>query len=173
MPCKGGYRQSIEDSKRRAVEEREAERTDPFRALWSSLVKRGHFLPGGFESLSEPEKLYFAVGVLAGEVYNGGFDQYFFNSSGSDYLYAEKGLLAVGATRAFELLHIAKELLFPATAVPEDTKTRRQVLRDDPECTRLAQLDPKLDDLDREFWTDPEKLESRLRAFAREHGLVP
>jgi len=173
MPCKGGYRKSLEENKRRAIEEREADRTDPFRALWRSLVNRVYNLPGGFESLSEAEKLYFAVGVLEGEVYNGGFDQYFFNSSGADYLYAEKGLLAVGAAEALELLRQAKELLFPTTVVPVDTKTRRQILRDDLEGKRSGQLDPKLDALNRDFWTDPDKLEARMQAFAREHGLVP
>jgi len=79
----------------------------------------------------------------------------------------------VGAAEALELLRQAKELLFPTTVVPVDTKTRRQILRDDLEGKRSGQLDPKLDALNRDFWTDPDKLEARMQAFAREHGLVP
>lgn len=170
VPCKGGYRQSIEDSKRRAAEEREDERAHPFRGHWRSLVERVHNSPNGFDSLSEHEKLYYAVGVLQLEVYNGGFDQYFFNSSSSYYQYAERGLIALGATDTLDLLHQAKEMLFPGAPVSEETPTRRQALRSDAEG---KQLNPKLDELDNRYWADPEKLDSRLRAFALEHGLVP
>ena len=170
MPCKGGYRQSIEDSKRRVVEEREDERVHPFRRHWRSMVERVHNSPNGFDSLSEHEKLYYAVGLLQLEVYNGGFDQYFVNTSSSHYQYAEKGLTALGATDTLDLLHQAKEMLFPGTPVPEDAQTRRQALRGDAEGMRL---NPKLDALDHRYWADPEELDSRLRAFALEHGLVP
>ena len=61
-------------------------------------------------------------------------------------------------------------MLFPGTPVPEDTQTRRQALRGDAEGMRL---NPKLDALDDRYWADPEELDSRLRAFAIEHGLVP
>jgi hypothetical protein len=170
MPCKGGYRQSIENSKRRVAEEREDECIHPFRSHWRSLVETVHNSPNGFDSLSEHEKLYFAVSLLQLEVNNGGFHQYFFNSSSSHYRYAEKGLMALGATDALETLRQAKEMLFPSTPVPEDTQTRRLALRG---VTEDMQLNPKLDELDRHYWTDPEELDSRLRAFALEHGLVP
>lgn len=170
MPCKGGYRQSIENSKHRAVEEREDERVHPFRKHWLSMVERVHNSPNGFDSLSEYEKLYFSVGLLQLEVYNGGFEQYFFNSSSSHYQYAEKGLIVLGATDALDLLHQAKEMLFPGSPVPEDTQIRRQALRVDAE---EMPLNLKLDALDRRYWADPEKIESRIRAFALEHGLVP
>ena len=169
MPCKAGYRQSLEESKRRAVEEREALRSDPFRKLWVSLVARENGSPNGFDSLTEPERLYYSVGLLELEVYNGGFDQYFFNSSSSYYAHAEAGLALLGAAQALQLLRQAKEELFPAAAVPEDTKARRQALR----VPRSPELDSKLSGLDRQYWADPDGLEPRLQAFAREHGLVP
>ena len=168
MPCKGGYRQSIENSKLRAAEEREDERVHPFRSHWRSLVERVHISPNGFDALSEHEKLYYAVGLLQLEVNNGGFDQYFFNSSSSHYQFAEKGLIALGATDTLETLHQAKEMLFPGNPIPEDTQKRRLALRSDAEG---MQLNPKLDELDRHYWADPEELDSRLRAFALEHGL--
>jgi hypothetical protein len=170
MPCKGGYRQQIEESKRRAVEEREEERLHPFRGHWRSLVERVHSSPNGFDSLSEDEKILYAVGLLQLEVYNGGFDQYFFNSSSSHYQYAEKGLIALGAMDTLDLLHQAKEMLFSGKPVPEDTLTRRQALRSDAEG---KQFNPKLDGLNDRYWEDPEELDSRLRAFAFKHGLVP
>jgi len=96
MPCKGGYRVSIEEGKRYIRAERERRLTDPYRKLWVSLVEKVYQSPTGFDGLSHPQKLYFAVGLLEGDVYNGGFHQYFFNDSGSYYAYAEEGLIAVG-----------------------------------------------------------------------------
>jgi hypothetical protein len=172
MPCKGGYRQRLEDSKRRAIEEREAERTDPFRKLWLSLVDRVFNSPNGFDSLSEHEKLYFAVGELEGEVYNGGFDQYFFNSSASHYAYAEAGLVALGAIRTLDLLRQAKEVLFSASAVPTDTRMRRQALRD-AEALNSPERQRKLDLLDKDYCNDPDGLTHRTQDFARNHALIP
>ncbi len=85
MPCKTGTRKSIEAAKVRITEQREREISDPFRILWRELVRRVHQNELGFDGLSEPEKLYFSVGLLDGELYNGGFYQYFFNHSGSYY----------------------------------------------------------------------------------------
>lgn len=167
MPCKGGYRQSIEDSKRRILAEREAERTDPFRKLWLSLVMRVHDPSGGFGFLAHTEKLYYAVRLLDGEVYNGGFHQYFFNSSSTHYAYAEEGLIVVGADRTLELLLDAKELVFPGIGVPEATGERRQALRSLPRPNDL-----RLAELDSQYYKDPDGLADRIEAFAREHNLV-
>lgn len=173
MPCKGGYRETIDEAKRRAREEREQMHTDPFRKLWVSLVERADGPAGGFEMLSESEKLYYAVGLLELEVYNGGFHQYFFNSSGSSYSYAEKGLISLGAIQTVELLRQAKEILFPSMAVPLDTSARRRLIppdadRDEPP----PDWTQRLDELDRRFWADSENLGSRLKAFARGRELI-
>src|SRR5215472_8518696 len=107
QPCRGGYR----DSLLRAIEEREQAKNDPRRNLWVSLVRRVNQSSGFCDALSHEEKLYFAVGLLQAEVYNGGFDQYFFNSSGSHYAAAEEGLIVLGAFETLGLLHAAKEVL--------------------------------------------------------------
>ena len=173
MPCKGGYRETIDESKRRAREEREQMRNDPFRKLWVSLVERADGPAGGFDRLSETEKLYYAVGVLELEVYNGGFHQYFFNSSASSYSYAEKGLISLGAMQTLQLLREAKQILFPSMTVPVDTATRRRVIPLDAERNEsIPDWSHRLDALDRRFYADSENLASRLKAFAREHGLV-
>jgi Domain of unknown function (DUF4375) len=49
---------------------------------------------------------------LSGEVYNGGFYQYFDNTSADSYHYAELGLIRLGATHSLGLLQKAKEHLF-------------------------------------------------------------
>ncbi len=173
MPCKGDYRESIEDGKRRIREQREREITDPYRRLWLSLVEQVHHSPAGFDGFSQPQKLYFAVGLLELEIYNGGFHQYFFNDSGSSYTYAEEGLIALGAFQTLELLQEAKEVLFPDVSVPIKTGERRRMLPSYPEGDSLTPKWSKvLDDLDKRYWADSECITLRLKSFARNHGLV-
>src|SRR5260370_2494459 len=50
-------------------------RTDPFHVFYNSLIDRVRHSRGGFDLLSEPEKLYFTVMLLRNEVNNGGFHQ--------------------------------------------------------------------------------------------------
>jgi hypothetical protein len=118
--------------------------------------------------LSEAEKLYFAVQLLEGEVYNGGFDQYFFNSSGSYYRYAVLGLKELEAAQALALLEEAKQILFNSADVPEDPGHRRQLLRERSSVARTQCLEQ----LDKLYWKDPDGLWPRCEAFARKHGLV-
>src|SRR5688572_6762911 len=73
MPCKLGTRESIETSKRYYEE---LKKYDPFRELWRSLVDRVYHTGAGYEGLSSDERLYFAIRMLDGEMYNGGFHQY-------------------------------------------------------------------------------------------------
>jgi Domain of unknown function (DUF4375) len=173
IPCKGGYRESIEEGKRYIREEREKRLTDPYRKVWVSLVEKVYHSTTGFDGLSHPEKLYFAVGLLVGEVYNGGFHQYFFNDSGSFYSYCEEGLITLGAFQTLELLQKAKEVLFPDASVPVRTGERRRVLPSYPEGNSPT---PKwseiLDDLDKRYCADSEGIAILLETFARNHGLV-
>jgi hypothetical protein len=173
MPCKGGYRESIEEGKRQIREERERTLTDPYRRLWVSLVEQVHHSPTGFDGLSHPQKLYFAVGLLELDVYNGGFHQYFFNDSGSYYTFAEEGLIALGAFQTLELLQEAKEVLLPSVSVPVNIGERRRALPSYPEGNSLTpKWSKKLDDLDKRYWADSEGITLRLEAFARNHGLI-
>lgn len=165
MPCKNGNRQNIEQAKAYYQRERELEKTCPFRALWRELVDKVYRQPGGFEALSEYEKRYYAVNVLVGEVYNGGFEQYFDNSSGEHYRYAEAGLIQLNAVHSLSLLQQAKTQLFGAAAVPADRAKRWEI-------TEQYRDSADTDSLDTEFYKDPDQLTEKLEAFARETGLV-
>lgn len=167
MPCNTGTRDAIEQSKVYHKEQRELDRTDPQRLFWKSLVHRVHRAGGGFETLSEAEKKYFALNILLGEVYNGGFDQFFHNHSGEYYLVVSQTLLELGAQRTLRLLREAKEILFPGCEVPLNTRARRQHLASQP-----AGDSGRLEELDKEFWSDPDSLYEKLSVFAAAHKLL-
>lgn len=168
MPCKAGTRANIESSKIAAKRSRELDANDPFRIYWRRLVDVVYETPGGLSSLSELDLQYWGVGCLSGEVYNGGFEQYFNNSSGKTYRSAKRGLEAMGALTSRDLLQSAKQAVFGSGAVPEDTAVRRTVLA----AVQSEALQQRLDELDKQFWADPDKLSELSEAFAIRHGLV-
>ena len=102
---------------------------NPFFVLSNSITERVWGSPGGFNALSDPEKLYYALDLFQGEVNNGGFHQSFFNSSGSYYDLIENGLVTFDEPQALELLHQAKRIVFPETPIPADMEIRREQMR--------------------------------------------
>ena len=168
MPCRSGTRAQIEASKIAAKSERELDATDPIRIYWRYLVDTVYKTAAGLNALSEHELQYWAVGCLSGEVYNGGFDQYFHNSSASTYHAALRGLEAMGAVGSLLLLQKAKQIVFGFQDVPENTSARRDFLANTSSDSRQQ----RLDELDRQFWADPDKLAELCEEFAVRHGLV-
>lgn len=142
-------------------------RRNPFFVLGMSLVDRVWSSPdgSGFATLSGDEKLYYAMTLLQDEVNNGGFHQFFFNSSGSYYELIESGLVTFDEPKIQELLQQAKRIVFADVAVPAELRTRRERMRD---CATS-----QLDELDRRFYSLPDTLTPKLKAFAHEKGLLP
>ncbi|UFH51281.1 DMP19 family protein [Pseudomonas sp. KNUC1026] len=169
MPCKGGYRQNIEDGKLRGEEHRRY-LASAEALYWNALVGRVHHSPEGLSELALAEQHYYAVSALQGEVYNGGLDQYFGNSSGDHYASACAGLLELGATQTLALLHEAKHLLFGAQPVPTE-QALRQLSMPTYADERDLDCEAALDALDTQFYLDAEQLNERLLRYAREHRL--
>jgi Domain of unknown function (DUF4375) len=165
MPCKNGYRKNLEEAKEYYKKERELDKTCPYRALWRGLTDKVYKQVGGFSALSEEEKIYFSVNILSGEVYNGGFYQYFDNTSADSYYYAELGLIHLGATHSLGLLQKAKEHLFDSASVPQEQSERWIAIKKYSE-------DPYLYSLDTKFYKDTDSLYKKLEEFAVEAGLV-
>jgi len=165
MPCKTGIRDSLEASKRRHEEQK---KYDPWRALWHSLVDRVYKTDAGFSGLSADEKIYYAVSILDGEVHNGGFHQFFWNSSGGMYREAVSGLEILGAYHQLELLLRAKQIAFPEGEPPGNCGERRQSLNSPASDMRTEALD----EIDRAFWKESKTLHSRLTRFAEAKGII-
>lgn len=84
-----------------------------------------------FESLNQFEKNVLYIEMLEGQVNNGGFDQYFFNSSGE---YAHETLVAlndIGANNTVDIFEQAIKI-FPKFPIPKDMEERREYMRNLP-----------------------------------------
>ena len=170
MPCKGGYRDRIEAGKKLREEEKRYAKS-PARLFWLELVRRVYAPGNTFSVLSPDEITYYAVRTLIGEVFNGGFYQFFSNHSGELYGLALNGLLELEANTTYGVVVRAKELLFGSQLVPVDFASRNDML---PEIEALDIKDSRgllLQALETEFYKDSDGLDAKLTQFAAVHGL--
>lgn len=116
-----------------------------------------------FESLNLEEKTVLYIEMLEGQVNNGGFDQYFFNSSGD---YAHETLEALERINAPQMRSILDEAIksFPITPVPKDTEKRRKYMDDLPESV----ID-SWERLDNKFYEYPESLAGLVIEYVKEN----
>lgn len=174
MPCKQGIRQSIERSKEYYNKQKEY---DPFRELWLSLVDRVHSTDNeekGIETLTEDEKIYFAVGILDGEVYNGGMHQFFSNSSGALYQQVINGLSLLKANNSLWLVRKAAKILFGDINPPKDRMQRWESMKQYPDDDSAPTPDwsIELEKIDEKYWEDPDGINELLVNFAESRGLI-
>ena len=162
LPCKNGYRESIEQGKEYREREKELDRTCPFRAKWREVEGKVIDADGELILLDEDEKLYYSVQIMIGEIHNGGFSQYFFNSASDHYRYAELALIQMGAKHSLKLTRKAKKRAFGFRSVPVD-RTKRQL---------LFKENCELDSLDAEFYKDLDSLDEKIYEFAVSKGIV-
>jgi hypothetical protein len=114
-----------------------------------------------FESLNDFEKNVIFIEMLEGEVNNGGFDQYFFNSSGEYAHETLKALAEINAPKMAEILNQAIKV-FPSLPIPKDTGVRRELMEDLPE-----EISYKWDKLDNEFYEYPENLSGLVIEYVK------
>jgi hypothetical protein len=115
----------------------------------------------GESSLTEAEKRLCAVYELEGQVGNGGFDQYFFNSSGGNAEMALVGLKDMGAADAAAILERAMAV-FPGGKPPTDRKSRWKAM--DRIASRSA---PAWQTCDSEFYQKGQDTYELCLAYAR------
>ena len=80
------------------------------------------------KQFSRPMRLIFAVDSYMAEVYNGGHDQFFFNSTGVVWRDALEGLEAIGAQAAASILKRAIGRI--DCEIPDDADERRKMMDD-------------------------------------------
>jgi hypothetical protein len=167
MPCKRGDRSNIEAAKLRHAERKKAlANPDPGTLHWRWLVDQVELSPSGFADLSRENRHYFAACLLEGEVYNGGFDQYF-HSSAADYCAdALHALEEIGAAECRRILLAAKEVAFGTGDLPASQKARARLLKKMGPTQEQA-----LEEFDRSFGQAAGVLRESMVQYALKHGL--
>lgn len=110
--------------------------------------------------LSKGERLIYLMGDLEGEVNNGGFSQYFFNSSGK---YADETILIlkeIGAKYTSSLLEEAKKIY---KSGPTNDG------RDEPEVDLTDSQEEKLNELDNKFYEYKDNLNELQITYIKLH----
>lgn len=175
MPCVRGNRLSTEERTRllkEAREAREAVYASPEYKYWTALVAKVYDEPNGFAKLPHPERLYYLVNVFSGEVHNGGFDQFFTNSSGAHYADTVAALEEVGARQSLSLLLEAKAILFASNDVPVDRTARCEMMPTWEEAhPDYDTAHEALNSVDKRFYADPDNLGQTLENLAHTNGL--
>ena len=113
----------------------------------------------GFEGLTDNQKVFVCVWSLEGEVNNGGFDQFYFNSSGDWSIGIHAALEKIGAHQMAAIVHRANSF-FPDGIPSKDRQARQHQLDALPEAVRDS-----FQQLDSEFYKYPDNLESLLQEF--------
>jgi len=124
---------------------------------------QGRFANTPDSALSRPERAFRSVWELEAEVNNGGFHQYFSNSSGRRAAEAPAALRAVGALHTAAIVEAALGAVGKGVAWGDDTRRQAAV-----EALSEA-ADASLDALDARFYAYPDDLTARLYSFVAEH----
>ena len=99
------------------------------------------------------------VELLEGEINNGGFHQFFYNSAGDETAGIIRALKKIGAIKTADIVERAA-VRFPGGMPPKDRFKRQDLL--------LKKVDPQIkvfEELDEEFYAYPEDLQALLEKF--------
>lgn len=113
----------------------------------------------GYDKLSWPEKVFICVRDIECEVNNGGFDQYYFNSSGDHAPDAVAALEAIDAKRTASLVG-QTNALFGEGGPSRDRVARQEQL----DALRDAKGN-EMDEIENEFYEGGEDLDQLLKKY--------
>jgi Domain of unknown function (DUF4375) len=116
-----------------------------------------------FVAQSVPQQVFSTIWAVESEVNNGGFSQYFLNSSCETAGFVVQALNLIDAPRTAEICKRAIAVTFP-DGLPADPEAISSAASDFP-----SETEQKLDALDREFYQYPHDLTELLFAFVSKH----
>jgi hypothetical protein len=120
----------------------------------------------GFTKLSEPEKAFFCVWNLEGEVYNGGFEQYYHNPSGDYAAEAVGALQAIGATETAMIVKRTNAIFGERGPSPDGATRQRQLIA-------LSDASKKtMTKMDLEYVADSEKIFTLLETYVKANEIA-
>lgn len=112
-----------------------------------------------FEALPESDRVLITIWALEGEVNNGGFDQFYFNSSGHLAAFAVEALTLIGAHQMAALVRDANAHFGPGGPPLDGDERHAQLL------AITADHEDLFDDLDRRFFEYPDDVSALLSAY--------
>jgi hypothetical protein len=119
----------------------------------------------GIDCLSEPQRVFYYIDQSEREVNNGGFHQYFSNSSGDYATECGRALVTVGLPNVSAMLDKASKLITDGE-VPKDRQARNDLLdetEDDDDCQEAW------NSLDEEYYSKVGDLSPAVIDFVRTH----
>ena len=119
-----------------------------------------------FEDQTDIQKVFTAIWALEGEVNNGGFHQYFWNSAGNTANFAPVALRRIGANTCAGIVERALRIV-SSEPLPDDSDSRDKLLDG---LSREAIVE--LEAIDVEFFSYPDDLTALLFDFVRAHPEV-
>jgi hypothetical protein len=128
-----------------------------------SSSEKTSFGKENFVRQSFPQKVFSAIWAVEAEVNNGGFSQYFLNSSADSASFVAEALETVGAPKTANICRRAIAAAFPA-GLPQSEEMIRSAAELFPDEV-LAALEP----LDQEFFSYPHNLTDLLFAYVSQH----
>lgn len=123
-------------------------------------VTFGAFDKHGFDQLTRPQQLYFAVSIYDSEVNNGGHAQYFVSSSGDHWRSALEGMTEIGAVARAGILHETVSLFGSAGPSVENEPRHREIARFSRRQNKL------LGELDNKYYACDEHVDALLAQYA-------
>ena len=124
---------------------------------------RTKFGKEAFSSQSAPQKVFSALWAVESEVNNGGFSQYFLNSSAESAHFVVDALRVIGARKTADICQRAIAAAFPA-GLPDSEDAIRSAAADFSD-----EVLEKLEPLDQEFFAYPYNLGELLFAYVSQH----
>ncbi len=116
------------------------------------------------DKLTEPQRLFYLNQNLEREINNGGFNQYFINSSGDFAHQTIQSLTAIGARTTADILQKAIDQ-FPNKQVPQDRDERIDAVQ------QIEQTANEVwEELDQEFFEYKDDLNSLNLDYVRKHN---
>lgn len=128
-----------------------------------AIFKVFEILPETPDEGNQFEKNVLLVLGFDGQVNNGGFGQFFFNSTGTFAHETANALQIIGATESYDLLKKAIPF-FPKSFIPKDTGERRDLMDEFPEETYEG-----WDKLDSKFYKKNENLDELILNYMRKN----
>ena len=122
-----------------------------------------------FDQLDEADKILVTIWSLEGEVNNGGFDQYYFNSSSDLAFYAPVALRRIGAHQMAQITDDANKLFGPDGPAHTPDERDAQLLAIAPNGSEPH----RWDELTRAFQSYPDDISGLLAAFLEARRHVP